>query len=63
MRHPKAGASQYSGSFFQPVSKMCIRDRFGASITYAASSYLANWALDRNSYYSGSLYDLSLIHI
>ncbi len=33
---------------------------FGASITYAASSYLANWALDRNSYYSGSLYDIPL---
>jgi len=33
---------------------------FGASFTYAASSYLANWAIARNVYYSGSLYDLPL---
>jgi signal transduction histidine kinase len=33
---------------------------FGASLTYAASSYVANWALNRNSYYSGSLYDIPL---
>jgi signal transduction histidine kinase len=33
---------------------------FGASLTYAASSYIANWALGRNIYYSGSLYDLPL---
>src|SRR5208282_5493253 len=33
---------------------------FGASLLYAGSSYLANWALDRNSYYSGSLYDIPL---
>ncbi len=33
---------------------------FGASITYAASSYIANWALSRHSYYSGSLYDIPL---
>jgi signal transduction histidine kinase len=33
---------------------------FGASSTYAASSYVANWALNRNSYYSGSLYDIPL---
>lgn len=33
---------------------------FGASLTYAASSYIANWALSRNSYYSGSLYDIPL---
>jgi signal transduction histidine kinase len=33
---------------------------FGASFTYAASSYIANWALSRHSYYSGSLYDISL---
>jgi signal transduction histidine kinase len=33
---------------------------FGASITYAASSYLANWALSRHTYYSGSLYDIPL---
>jgi signal transduction histidine kinase len=33
---------------------------FGASLTYAASSYVANWALNRHSYYSGSLYDIPL---
>jgi signal transduction histidine kinase len=33
---------------------------FGASLVYAASSYLANWALSRESYYSGSLYDIPL---
>ena len=31
---------------------------FGASALYAASSYVANWAIQRNVYYSGSLYDL-----
>lgn len=33
---------------------------FGACIIYGASSYLANWALGRHSYYSGSLYDIPL---
>jgi signal transduction histidine kinase len=33
---------------------------FGASLTYAASSYVANWALSRHTYYSGSLYDIPL---
>ena len=33
---------------------------FGASLIYAGSSYLANWALSRHSYYSGSLYDIPL---
>jgi len=33
---------------------------FGASLTYAASSYFANWALGRHVYYSGSLYDIPL---
>jgi signal transduction histidine kinase len=33
---------------------------FGATITYSASSYVANWALSRQSYYSGSLYDIPL---
>jgi signal transduction histidine kinase len=31
---------------------------FGASMLYAASSYIANWAIQHNVYYSGSLYDL-----
>lgn len=34
---------------------------FGASVLYSSSSYVANWALDRNIYYSGSLYDLPLV--
>ncbi len=33
---------------------------FGASVMYSASSYVANWALNRNVYYSGSLYDIPL---
>jgi signal transduction histidine kinase len=33
---------------------------FGASLTYAASSYVANWALGRHIYYTGSLYDIPL---
>ncbi|MGA8762050.1 MAG: histidine kinase dimerization/phospho-acceptor domain-containing protein, partial [Candidatus Sulfotelmatobacter sp.] len=33
---------------------------FGASLTYSASSYVANWAITRNLYYSGSLYDIPL---
>ncbi|HUO24200.1 MAG TPA: histidine kinase dimerization/phospho-acceptor domain-containing protein [Candidatus Aquilonibacter sp.] len=33
---------------------------FGASLTYSASSYVANWAIPRNLYYSGSLYDIPL---
>ena len=34
---------------------------FGASLTYAASSHLANWAISRHAYYSGSLYDIPLV--
>jgi len=33
---------------------------FGMSFCYAASSALANWAIGRNAYYSGSLYDVPL---
>jgi signal transduction histidine kinase len=33
---------------------------FGMSLSYAASSALANWAIERNVYYSGSLYDIPL---
>jgi signal transduction histidine kinase len=32
----------------------------GMGICYAASSYVANWALARNLYYSGSFYDIPL---
>jgi signal transduction histidine kinase len=31
---------------------------FAASLLYALSSYIANWAILRNVYYTGSLYDL-----
>lgn len=34
---------------------------FGASLTYSFSSYFVNWAIDRNIYYSGSLYDIPLV--
>ena len=33
---------------------------FGAGVTYALSSYIANWAIERKVYYSGSLYDVPL---
>lgn len=33
---------------------------FSASLIYAASSYVANWALSRHVYYSGSMYDIPL---
>ena len=33
---------------------------FGASLTYAGFSYLANWAIERNVYYTGSFYDVPL---
>jgi signal transduction histidine kinase len=32
----------------------------GASALYASSSYLANWAIQRQIYYSGSIYDIPL---
>src|SRR5262249_19646164 len=34
---------------------------FGGSFLYSSSSYVATWALGRNTYYSGSLYDLPLV--
>jgi signal transduction histidine kinase len=34
---------------------------FGATLFYSLSSYLANWALGKNAYYSGSLYDIPLV--
>jgi signal transduction histidine kinase len=40
--------------------KIFYANLFGASFTYAASSHLANWAIGRHSYYSGSLYDIPL---
>jgi signal transduction histidine kinase len=40
--------------------KIFYASLFGASLTYATSSYVANWALSRQAYYSGSLYDIPL---
>jgi signal transduction histidine kinase len=34
---------------------------FGMTLCYSASSALANWAIGRNAYYSGSLYDIPLV--
>lgn len=34
---------------------------FGASLTYALSSYIANWAIAANAYYTGSFYDVPLV--
>lgn len=34
---------------------------FAASLLYAAASYLANWAIGREDYYTGSPYDLGVI--
>lgn len=36
------------------------RSFFFSSLIYAASSYVANWAIARKLYYSGSLYDVPL---
>ena len=33
---------------------------FGAGLTYSLSSYIANWAIARKIYHSGSLYDVPL---
>jgi signal transduction histidine kinase len=33
---------------------------FGCTLTYGLSSYVANWAIERNAYFSGSLYDVPL---
>lgn len=33
----------------------------GMSVCYSASSAIANWAIDRRVYYSGSLYDIPLV--
>jgi signal transduction histidine kinase len=40
--------------------KVFYANLFGASFIYAASSHIANWAIGRNAYYSGSLYDIPL---
>ncbi len=40
--------------------KIFYASLFGASFAYAASSHIANWAIGRHVYYSGSLYDIPL---
>jgi signal transduction histidine kinase len=40
--------------------KVFYANLFGASLMYAGSSYLANWAIGHHAYYSGSLYDIPL---
>jgi signal transduction histidine kinase len=40
--------------------KIFYANLFGASFTYTASSHIANWAIGRHLYYSGSLYDIPL---
>ena len=34
---------------------------FAATLLYSTSSYVANWALSRHTYYSGSFYDVPLV--
>jgi signal transduction histidine kinase len=41
--------------------KTLYANLFGASLTYSLSSYLANWAIDKKVYYSGSVYDIPLV--
>src|SRR6266550_227117 len=38
--------------------KLIYGQWMGATVLYALSSYIANWAIVRNVYYTGSLYDL-----
>ncbi|HEY6338282.1 MAG TPA: histidine kinase dimerization/phospho-acceptor domain-containing protein [Candidatus Sulfotelmatobacter sp.] len=40
--------------------RMLYANLFCASLIYAASSHLANWAIARKVYYSGSFYDIPL---
>ena len=48
------------GRTAKAAGKLSTPILFGASLTYAASSYFANWALGHQAYYSGSLYDIPL---
>jgi signal transduction histidine kinase len=40
--------------------RMFYANLFGASLIYSTSSYVANWLIARNVYYSGSFYDIPL---
>jgi signal transduction histidine kinase len=43
------------------VWKLIYANLFGANLTYALSSYLVIWAIEKHAYYSGSLYDIPLV--
>lgn len=51
-------AACWNGS--KGVWKTFYANFLAASLLYSASSYVANWAIARNVYYSGSLYDIPL---
>lgn len=40
--------------------RVLFANLFGVGSCYSASSYIANWAIGRNVYYSGSAYDIPL---
>jgi signal transduction histidine kinase len=40
--------------------KIIYANWFGAGLTYSLGSYVANWAIERKVYYSGSFYDVPL---
>ena len=40
--------------------KVVYASWFGCTLTYGLSSYLANWAIERGVYFSGSVYDVPL---
>jgi len=40
--------------------RMVYANWFGCTLTYSLSSYLANWAIERKVYFSGSIYDVPL---
>jgi signal transduction histidine kinase len=56
--------------FLGCVAMLCSRSQgswrviyanwFGAGLTYSLSSYIANWAIERKIYHTGSLYDVPL---
>jgi len=40
--------------------KVIYANWFGCTLIYSLSSYLANWAIERNVYFTGSVYDLPM---
>lgn len=43
-----------------PAWRTVYANWFGCTLTYSLSSYLANWAIERKVYFSGSVYDVPL---